>query len=291
MQDRKMMKVAVRSLYALQKLRIQQGNRIAAAFRYKLGLDSSQPEGEDEDASNLLKEIRAEFKRITDGIKRITKNTKTDSPLITTVGELALLEAYERMLDSESMHERAIADLLKDEPIWGGHLLGVRGCGTLMAGVIVSEIDIHKCNSISALWKYCGLDVVVNGDGAGEGRSRKKHHLEPKTYTNSDGEIVDTVGITFNPFLKTKLIGVLGSSFIKLGGEYREIYDNHKHWLESHPKHAEKTKGHRHNMAIRFTVKEFLADLWAKWRTLEGLEVRPRYAEEKLGIAHHEKAA
>jgi hypothetical protein len=46
------------------------------------------------------------------------------------------------------------------------------------------------------------------------------------------------------------------------------------------------TKGHRHNMAIRYMVKEFLADLWTIWRTLEGLETKPRYAEAKLGIIH-----
>lgn len=286
---------AIRSLYDMQKLRIQSGNRIAAAFRYKLGLESSQAEEENAEASNLLNELRAEFKRITDGVKRITKNIKCDSPLITTRAELALIEAYERQLEAELIHEKAILDELSREPIYTRYLAGIRGCGTLMSGVILSEIDIHKCNSISALWAYCGLDVVVStdqstGEMLEEGRSRKKHHLKPKSYANREGEIVDTVGITFNPFLKTKLVGVLGSSFIKLGGPYREIYDGYKHRLEHHPKHQEKTKGHRHNMAVRYMIKEFLADLWTEWRTIEGLTVRSRYNEDKLGI-HHSKAA
>lgn len=34
--------------------------------------------------------------------------------------------------------------------------------------------------------------------------------------------------------------------------------------------------------------KEFLADLWRAWRELEGLPVVPRYAEEKLGVYHHQ---
>jgi hypothetical protein len=33
-------------------------------------------------------------------------------------------------------------------------------------------------------------------------------------------------------------------------------------------------------------IKEFLADLWTTWRKLEGLEVRSRYSEEKLGLIH-----
>lgn len=289
-------RTSVRSIYDLQKLRIQNGNRITAAFRYKLGLESSQAEDENEEASNLLNELRAEFKRITDGVKRITKNIKCDSPLITTRGELALIESYERQLEAELIHEKAILDELSRERIWTDYLQGIRGVGPLMAGVILSEIDIHKCNSISALWAYCGLDVVVStdektGELLEEGRSRKRHHLKPKTYVNSDGEIKETVGITFNPFLKTKLVGVLGSVFIKLGGKYREIYDGYKHRLENHPKHKDKTKGHRHNMAVRYMIKYFLADLWTEWRTIEGLPVRNSYSEGKLGIVHSQKAA
>lgn len=291
--NRPMIKIAVRSLYAMQKLRIQQGNRIAAAFRYKLGLEPSQAEEEIEEADDLLNELRSEFKRITDGIKRITKNIKIESPLITNISELVLLEAYERQLEAEALHEKSIANMLNDEPIWNNFLHGVRGCGTLMAGVIVSEIDIHKCNSISALWKYCGLDVVVTeNDGVilEEGRCRKKSHLVVREYTNTDGELAEKLGITFNPFLKTKLVGVLASCFIKLGGEYREIYDGYKHRLEQHPKHSGKTKAHRNNMAIRYCVKFFLADLWTEWRIIEGLPVRSTYAEEKLGIKHSNAA-
>lgn len=291
---KELIKTAVTSLYQMQKLRVQQGNRITAAFRTKLGLESSQAEEEVPEANNMLDDLRKEFKRITDGVKRVTVNIKIDSPLITSAAELALIEAYERQLEAEALHEKAIARLLDEQPIWGLHLKGVRGCGTMMAGAIISQIDIHKCNSISALWKYAGLDVVVTetegGETLEEGRCRKKHHLVPREYVDRDGEIKETVGITFNPFLKTKLIGVLGSSFIKLGGEYREIYDNYKHRLEHHPKHKEKTKGHRHNMAVRYMIKEFLADLWTEWRKIEGLPVRPRYSEEKLGIVHSRAA-
>ena len=42
-------------------------------------------------------------------------------------------------------------------------------------------------------------------------------------------------------------------------------------------------KGHIHNMAKSNTVKLFMSHLWEKWRRLEGLPVRPSYAEEYLG--------
>ncbi len=86
--------------------------------------------------------------------------------------------------------------------------------------------------------------------------------------------------------MKTKLIGVLGSSFVKTNGKYREIYDNYKHRISHMPTHAEKTKAHLNNMAIRYTVKRFLVDLYTAWRTLEGLPVADEYSKGKLGINH-----
>ena len=285
-----MVRCLVHSLYDNQQLRIQNGNRICAAFRVKLGLQSSQAEEEDPDAEKLLKELRAEAKRITDSVKKVTKNIKCDSPLITSLSELSLINAYEKMLEAEAQHEKAIADELSRQPIWTEFLVNVRGVGNLMAGVILSEIDIHKCNSISALWKYCGLDVVVyEKDGVifEEGRCRKAEHLVPKTYVNRKGEVKETQGITFSPFLKTKMVGVLADVFIKLGGPYREVYDNYKFRLQNHPKHQEKTKGHINAMAKRYMIKYFLSDVWTHWRILEGLPVKGTYAEDVLGIKHH----
>ena len=90
-----------------------------------------------------------------------------------------------------------------------------------MAGVIISEIDITKSEYPSSIHKYTGLDVASDG----QGRSRKKEHLETTVHRQGRG-ITDQEGITFNPFLKTKLVGVLGSSFIKQSPEkykYRKI--------------------------------------------------------------------
>jgi hypothetical protein len=291
-------RISIRSLYDLQKLRIQAGNRIFQAFRQKLGITSSEAEEElSPEAEEVLRQLRAEFKRITDGVKRITKTIELESNLITNAAELYLIQAYERQLDAEESHTKVVLDELQRHAIYRDWLSVVRGVGPLMAGVILSEIDIHKCNSISALWKYAGVDVITytdeeTGEYHEEGRCRKARHLVPKTYTNKKGEVKETVGITFNPFLKTKMVGVLGAVFIKLGGPYRDIYDNYKHRLQNHPKHKVKTKGHIHAMATRYMIKEFLADLWTKWRGMEGLEVRARYPEDKLGLVHsHDKAA
>lgn len=49
------------------------------------------------------------------------------------------------------------------------------------------------------------------------GRSRKDFCLELTEYTAKDGSTKVKQGISFNPFLKTKLIGVLASSFLRAG--------------------------------------------------------------------------
>ena len=64
-----------------------------------------------------------------------------------------------------------------------------------------------------------------------------------------------------------------------------EYYD-YRWRLEHHDAHKEKTKGHRHNMAVRYMIKQFLCDLDAKWRELEGLEVSQRWHEAKGGHVH-----
>lgn len=283
----------IRGLYDYQKLRIGMGNRIFAAFRHKLDLAPSDAEEDNPAAKKLLDELRMEYKRVTDGVSRITRRTKIKSPLINDYTELKLLEAYESALKTETIQEQLISIELEKQSIWTAFLVNVRGVGPLMAAVIISEVDIHQCNSVSALKAYAGLDVVLvtdeeTGEVTAEGRGRKKAHLVDRKYTNREGEHVDTKGISFNPFLKTKLVGVLGTSFIKLGGPYRDVYDNYKHRLSNMPEHVEKSLGHRHNMAVRYMIKMFLTDLWKKWRELEGYGPKETYAEAVLDIHHHE---
>ena len=291
--DKRILKTHVTSLYQIQKLRIQLGNRVCAAFRDKLGLEPSQPEKEEAQAAAILKILRQECKLVTDGVVKVTLKLDNKSKILTELSEIRLIEGYEQLLATEETHKKAVEDELKKFPIWTQWLKGVKGVGPLMAGVIISSIDIHKAHHPSSLWVYAGIDVVMVMDEetlelTGEGRCKKKHHLVPKTYTKRNGETVDTFGISYNDFLKSKMLGVLGSSFIRCAGgcHYRDIYIEHKFWLQSHPEHKKLTKMHIHNRARRFMIKEFFCDLYEKWRTLEGLEVLPRYSEAKLGIEH-----
>jgi hypothetical protein len=280
-------KIMVRGAYDIQKLRIMMGNRIVANFKAKLGQKPGMSEEELEEAEKtILASLRASYRKITDGVTTLPRQASfKGDEVISSYTELVLVDQYLSLEQQEDKQFSRLKNVLKDFPIYNEFLEGIYGVGPAMAGVIVSEINIHAAQYPSSLWKYAGLDVA----GDGKGRSRKKEHLEESEYINKDGETATKMGITFNPFLKTKLVGVLGSSFLKQSPtkcQYRKIYDDYKHRLENMPAHADKTKGHRHNMAVRYAVKRFLADLYVAWRTLEGLPVATEYSEGKLGIIH-----
>lgn len=301
--------------------------------------------------------------------------------LISHYSELLLIDNYMGTLANEQHHFKDMEKILKKIPIYKEFLADIRGIGPAMAGVIISEIDIYKAEYPSSLHMLAGLDVVhigkyVNDKGEEKvmtgweidqwyanpdnidkqilaegkypvefeavGRSRKEYCLVRRSYVNKDGKEAERNSITFNPFLKTKLIGVLGTSFLRSGinsvdgkkmggaarlelakkegfdmndfpgfdeeqavqvylkarghdvvverGNYAQIYQNYKNRLNNDPRHDSKTDGHKHNMAIRYMVKIFLNDLYAKWREVEDLTVAVPYAQGVLGKVHGKAA-
>jgi len=279
-------KTIVRGSYDIQKLRIQMGNRIVGNFKAKLGQKPSQLESElGDDEQKVLDKLRLHYRKITDGVKTFPRqlNFKGDE-VISTYTELCLLNQYVELEAQEARHFRQLGNVLREYPIYTEFLEKVKGCGPAMSGVIISEIDITKCTYSSSLWMYCGLDVAPDG----RGRSKQRDHLVETDYIDKEGNPAKRMGITFNPFLKTKLVGVLASSFLRSGKDnpYSQSYYHYKNRLENHPAHKDKTLGHRHNMAMRYMIKRFLVDLYVAWRTIEGLPVASEYSEGKLGIVH-----
>lgn len=275
----------VRGAYDIQKLRIQTGNRIVGNFKAKMG---QEPQEKEETISAegklILNQLRTHYEKLMDGLKTFPRqNSYKGDEVISDFTELCLVRQYVGLESEENEHFRLLGSVLKGYPIYTEFLEDVKGVGPAMAGVIVSEFDPHKGKYPSSFWKYAGLDVGENG----QGRSRKKEHLVETEYVDKDGEVKTKMGITFNPWLKTKLVGVLGSSFLRSKDSYYgQAYYNYKARLENHPDHIEKSKGHRHNMATRYAVKRFLVDLHIAWRKLEGLEVFPEYSEGKLKMKH-----
>lgn len=277
----------VRSAYDLQKLRIQMGNRITMQFKAKLGQEPSTSEDElSGDAQEVLALLRLSYNRITDGIAKGKAGKKVKfvgDELIDSYTEYCLMEQYIEVEQAEAHQFKRLGKALEDYPIYTEFLQHVKGIGPAMAGVLISEFDIHKSKYASSMWKYAGLDVKPDGRGA----SRKAGHLIDVEYTAKDGTIKTKKSLGYNAWLKTKLIGVLATSFLRTKScPYRVVYDNYKHRLENHPKWKDVTKGHRHAAAMRYMVKRFLVDLYKNWRAIEGLPVHPEYAEAKLGLFH-----
>ena len=110
-----------------------------------------------------------------------------------------------------------------------------------------------------------------------------------------DGEPVrigDEIGIqklregqypTYNQFLKTKILGVLGSCMLKAKGEYTTFYYDYKQRKKDHFDKDLRL----HFSAMRFMIKRFLSDFYEAWRKAEGLPVRCPYEEEYLDKRHH----
>lgn len=278
------LKPMVRGAYDIQKLRIQTGNRLVGNFKAKLGQEAGHPEEEmGEDEQKILLKMRASYKKLTDGVKTFPRQaTFKGDEVISDYTDLCLLAQYLDLETQENTHFSRLGQVLRDYPVYTEFLEPIKGIGAAMAGVLISEIDISRAKYVSSLWMYAGLDVASDG----QGRSRRKEHLVEVIYTDKDGKEATRVGITFNPWLKTKLY-VLASCLIRAGNEkYVKVYRDYKHRIENHPAHIGKSKGHRDNMAKRYMTKIFLADLYAKWRELEGLEVMPPYQEAKLGHVH-----
>lgn len=257
----------VRGNYDLQKLRIQMGNRLTGNFKTKLGFknDGMTEKELEKEAKTIISKIRKSYQRITDGV--VNKETNAiigkiptlkkfvGDEIISTYTELVLVDNYMTLLSNEEKQFRQLKNILTGHPIYDQFLSTVDGIGPQMAGVIMSEIDIHRAEYPSSLWKYCGLDVIVTGhyvDDQGNkktvraedveafyadgdydkvmiaenkyvinfqnvGRSRKLESLVKREYVKSNGEVAFRDSITYNPWLKTKLIGVLATSFLRCG--------------------------------------------------------------------------
>jgi len=279
------LKAFVRGAYDIQELRIQMGNRIVSNMKVKLGQAPGEAE-KDMDAKGklILTNLRLAYKTMMEAAIAFPrrKDFKANE-VISDYTELCLVQSYMSKEREEKEHFKMLKNILEDYKIYTDYLKDVNGIGPAMAGIIISEIDITVAKYPSSLWKYAGLDVGPDA----KGRSRKKEHLVESEYTTADGEIKTKMGITFNPFLKTKLVGVLGGGFLKVKeSPYKDIYYNYKTRLENHVDHQEKTKGHRHNMATRYMIKMFLIDLHREWRMMEGFEESTPYSEGKLGRVH-----
>lgn len=141
-----------------------------------------------------------------------------------------MVRSYELMQAAEDDVLKTLKREVEKHLLWDTFLKDVKGCGPLMAAVIISYFDIHKARHVSSLWKYAGIDVTPEGEG------RSRFHYTIVKYTDKNGNEKERKSLGYNPFLKTKLLGVLASGFLRAqGSQYGKVYYDYRHRLETDP--------------------------------------------------------
>ena len=191
------------------------------------------------------------------------------------------MTSYKRLLETEEGLTKVAEREVKAHPMWDAFFAGVKGCGPLMSAVCLAYFDPYKARHASSFWRYAGLDVQRDPD-KDKMRGVGKWYTEERNYIDKDGKEQMKKSLTYNPFLKTKLVGVLGSAFLRAKDSYYgKVYYDYKNRLDNRDEDFSPIVKHR--MATRYAVKMFLRDMWVVWRELEGLEVTEPYEVAKAG--------
>lgn len=314
-----LLRMLVDNMYDVQSLRISTGNRLVANLRslgvipetekqkdvvkrnkrltgFDVAEESSDIKVDNSNDIKVLSSILKEYRLVSEyyttqlsnkgSIVKALMSKDIDHVFITSEVVYSMVSSFASLYDTEQAIVRIIAKEVKNHPLWDAFFSDVKGCGPAMAAVCIAYFDIYKARWPGSMWKYAGLDVVVDANGS-HGRTRSD--TEVYKYINKNGEEAEKNGLTYNPKLKTKLVGVLGGSFLKAGADakYAQIYYGYKNRLLNRPDCADLPKYVIHRRANRYAVKMFLKDLWVAWRNLEGLPTGDDYAVAKLGMRPH----
>lgn len=248
-------------------------------------------------------------------IKAMTTDENAGINMIKSKLDYELIGTYVDLLDTEERTLKILSKEVEKHPMWDKFFKDVKGCGPLMAAVCLAYFDVNKARHAASFWKYAGLDTVdvVKEDGTivNEGRAAKHAKFTEIEYKDKDGEVKTKHGLGYNPVLKTKLVGVLGSCLLKAGlrtvkdengkavfdengnkqqtatSIYVQCYLDYMHRLNNRADSQDLTAAHKHAMANRYMIKMFIRDLWVTWRAYEGYEVSKPYEVEKLGYKPH----
>ncbi len=137
-------------------------------------------------------------------------------------------------------------------------LLRIKGVGEVLAAYLVSMIDIHHADTVSALWRFAGFGIV---DGKAERPVRGQR-------------------LRYCKRLKV-VCWRIAMSFLKSKSPYASIYYDARQYYERH--RCDWSPLRCHHAAVRKMMKIFLQHMWERWRALEGLPVREPYVLEKMG--------
>lgn len=298
-QDKKALRTLVRLYDDFQKMRIKTDNRLGRKSGYGIKKDKETGEiiATNEEMQNVQKR---DFRPEDEAALFYTAN----------------LAAWE-----EKELKKKLLSVLGRFPVFTEYMSNVTSLAEVVSAWILSEIDIDIADTPSKIFAFAG---VSPGMTFGKKVMTKKE-AEKKGYVihkpldmpgSKDKYIVitpekvrqdrKTTGFLcpYNQQLKKVLLGILGANFIKQNPYYRDLYIDFRMFyiqkdmeetgrlIEKYYKmNGDKIEwkpghGHIHAMARRKMIKEFIKELYANWRRIEGLPVREPYEKAKLGHEH-----
>ena len=167
-----------------------------------------------------------------------------------------------------------------DYPIYNNFLKYITGLGGVSSAILLCTFRLENIYYVSNMYAYAG--IVTGKDKLIKGQKS-----------------------TFDTYLKSKLLGVIGTNFIKLKSEYALYYYqkrihliNRDIQLIAQGKMSEKigeneegklkrpSAAHHSRMAIRHMIQMFVRDYYVGYRTIMGIPVVPSYAEDVLNLNH-----
>jgi hypothetical protein len=223
---------------------------------------------------------------VTDVDARLREIRESGSGPVPILGKL-----YAAAWKQECEMGAQMQSLIGRHPAWPW-LRRVRGVGSVLAARLLSRLDLTRAASPASFWAYCGLgtvaaeDLVCDRCGAHvfvspgtrvaaahappSGQGRCTGTLRPRGVTEevrvAQGRPRRGERAPYEMEAKT-ICYLIGVSFVRCGGPYRELYDERKaHLASTHPEWPAKRM---HLAAVRATVKRFLADLWVAWHEAE----------------------
>jgi len=302
--------------------------------------------------ARMLARIRMDYQKIRKSIDnrigRKADGTDQDITVSLPLNDMEMLKnTADRNRKEEEFIEKQSKEVIKRFTIYEWLEKEVKGISTIGILWIVGEIDIHIATTVSKIWQFCGFNPgIVQGRKSVKKKDYKPEmgkiikELPPTKDGEKRYEILTNVMVRgdkktegflcpYNQRLRTVLMGVIASGFIKSQNSYTIDYYYNMHIPEKYRKDKEAmskkpelagqygrydsseeiiqerrgggkvvsipwkdaTDGHREMAARRYMMKMFLKDLYVTWRELEGLEVREPYSKEYLGKEHHRMAA
>jgi len=257
-------RIIVGAYYDYQEVRKATMNRIRNLLRIQNeGIDISRREDKKPMEERFSKEYQD--RNIPKLLNRMVDEGKLTEEERTYISETMRIFKEARNL------ERSCRPLMQKYAemtyIWNEWLIKIRGISAVLSANLIKCIGYcERFPTVSALWRYCGLDVDEDGKAPKLIRGQK---------------------CSFNPKMRT-LAWKIADSFIKLKtplyrGEYEAEKAKQIKRLEEGADNAPKNREHADQRARRKTAKLFLQHYWIVGRTMKNLPVNKPYAHDKLG--------